>query len=454
MDHIKDIIADIKDENCVLIIGPDIIDSGDKSFFETMCAELISGNTYTNIIDTAPQYVFANEELFQLMPAGRETTLLRMMKEFYQRQSAFDVPLTKISQIPFHLIISLMPDDRLQKLFTAQNMEFNYSYYPKEGAHAPVERPAKERPLIYNLLGDFKENNAIITFDHMFTFLSGIMGKRELPQIIQVTLKKAMTFVFIGVHFEKWYVQLLLRIITSNDKKDKYIILKNGNNNDVCTFIARRLELDFLEAEPLQFLEALYEECGNQNLLKTVNTKFKARIFISYSSADKAVVERIERYLIEHEIEVVRDETSSHAGQKIDDFINTIKNVDGVLYVASKNSLKSPWVCKEIVTTLQAEKLFVPCYIDKSFLDDQYWDEIKNRIKETLNEIGKKIAGRGTDSINDLLSERNDWAEFNSNLLNIKKELTRGISKSLMPEDFEKNISQVIQYILNNKRNA
>ncbi|HQX42124.1 MAG TPA: SIR2 family protein, partial [Niabella sp.] len=219
MNQIHDIIADIKRENCVVIIGPDIVDYGEKSFFEVMCDEFIEDAGHKNIIDTSPQYIFANEELFQLMPTAKETTLLRMMEGFYQKATVLDLPLTKISQIPFHLIISLMPDDRLQRIFTSQNLNCSYGHYPREGAHAPIEKPSREKPLIYNLLGDFNELDAIITFDHLFTFLSGIMGKRELPQSIQETLKKARTFVFLGVHFEKWYVQLLLRIITSKDKK-------------------------------------------------------------------------------------------------------------------------------------------------------------------------------------------------------------------------------------------
>jgi hypothetical protein len=448
MNQLQDIIADIKRENCVLIIGPDIVDFGDKSFFEAMCQEFVEDAGHKNIIDTAPQYIFANEELLQLMPTAKETTLLRMMEGFYQKQTAFDVPLKKISQIPFHLVISLMPDDRLQRIFSSQNLDYSYGHYPREGAHAPIEKPTKEKPLIYNLLGDFNELDAIITFDHLFTFLSGIMGKRELPQTIQETLKKARTFVFLGVHFEKWYVQLLLRIITSKEKKDKYTILKHGNNNDVCTFIARRLELDFLPTEPMQFLDELYNECGNQEILRTVKAKFKARVFISYSSKDIAVVEKIEQRLNEAQIEVVRDENSGNAGQKIENFIDTIKTVDSVLLVVSENSLQSPWVSKEIVTTLQNNKHFVPCYIDKEFIEERFWEDLKSKIKNTVDEIVQKILARSTDDSFDLEAKSNDWKEFNRNLPTIKNELSRGMAKSLMPIDFDKNISQVIQNII------
>jgi hypothetical protein len=449
MNQLQDIIADIKRENCVLIIGPDIVDFGDKTFFETMCQEFTEDAVFNNIIDTAPQYIFANDELLQLMPSAKETTLLRMMEGFYQKQTAFEIPLKMISQIPFHLVISMMPDDRLQKIFTNQNLDFSYGHYPREGAHAPIEKPNKEKPLIYNLLGDFNELDAIITFDHLFTFLSGIMGKRELPQTIQETLKKARTFLFLGVHFEKWYVQLLMRIITSKDKKDKYTILKQRQNHDACTFIARRLELDFLPTEPIKFIEELYNECGNQDILKTVKTKYKSRVFISYSSKDIAVVEKIEQRLKAAQIEVVRDENSGNAGQKIENFIDTIKTVDSVLLIVSENSLQSFWVGKEIITTIQYNKHFVPCYLDKNFIEETFWEDLKIKIKNTVDEIVQKILARSTDDSFDLEVKSNDWKEFNRNLPTIKNELNQGMAKSLMPDDFDRNILQVIQTILN-----
>lgn len=448
MNQLQDIIADIKKESCVLIIGPDIVDFGDKSFFELMCQEFTSNSGSNEIIDTAPQYIFAHEELLQLMPTAKETTLLRMMEAFYQKQTAFDIPLNKISQIPFHLVISLMPDDRLQKIFANQNLDYSYGHYPREGAHAAIVKPTKEKPLIYNLLGDFNELDAIITFDHLFAFLSGIMGKRELPQAIQETLKKARTFVFLGVHFEKWYVQLLMRIITSKDKKDKYTILKHRNNHDACTFIARRLELDFLPTEPMKFLDELYIECGNHNILKTVKTKYRTRVFISYSSIDIDVVKQIEERLNEVQIEVVRDENSGKAGQKIENFIDTIKTVDSVLLIVSENSLQSFWVGKEIVTTLQNGKHLIPCYLDKKFIEETFWEDLKIKIKNTVDEIVQKILIRSTDDSFDLEVKSNDWKEFYRNLPTIKNELNRGMAKSLMPDDFERNILQVIQTII------
>lgn len=445
MDYLKDIINDIKRENCVLIIGPDIIDMGNKSFFEVMCNELTADNNQKNIIDIIPQHIFENEELIQLKPSAKETTLLRMMEEFYQKQSAFDTPLTQITQIPFHFIISLMPDDRLQKLFQQQKLNYAYSHYPREGSHKAVEKPTKENPLVYNLLGDFNELDAIITFDHMFSFLSGIMGKREMPSIIQETLKKARTFVFLGVQFEKWYVQLLLRIITEKAKRDKYTILNKHGNNEVFTFIAKRLELDFLNTNPLNFLDTLYTECKQQDILKIIRAKRKFSVFLSYSHADKNMALTINQQLANAGIDVVMDENAMKGGEKIEDFILVIRQVDIVIPLISKNSLLSPWVSKEIITTIEkSDKYLMPCYTDKIFLDNNFENEAKSIVSDKVRMINDLITQRGISSTEDLDNEKRIWIEYYSNLPKILNELNERKCISLMEQEFEKNIPTLI----------
>lgn len=448
MNYLKDIISDIESENCVLVLGPDLQDYDGNSFFKALCLELNSDNKFNHLIDLSPQHIFVHEELLQLKPLAKETTLLRFTERFYKKQIQLEKPLKDISQIPFHLIISLMPDLRLKNIFEEQNISFQYGHYPREENPKPVEKPTKEKPLIYNLLGDFNEGDVVFTFDHLFTYLSGIMGKRELPQVLQESLKKARTFIFLGVHFEKWYFQLLLRIITSKQKKDKYTLLKNADSNAVSTFVARRLELDFIEKEPLVFLNQLYNECGNQSILRTVNTKFTARVFISYSHLDNKIVDRIEQCLIDEKIEVIRDHKSMSSGQKIEDFIDTIKNVDCVLSIISENSLLSTWVSREtIITIQQTSKYYLPCYLDESFMDKLFISKVAGLVDEKLNQIGVNIIERGTSPIDDLLSERTAWSDFNSNFPFILSELTKRKCVSLMEYDFERNIYQVIQDI-------
>jgi hypothetical protein len=450
MEHLKSIIDEIINKTCVLIIGPDLIDFGHKTFFEALCEELNSIEEYGGMVDSAPQYVFANEELFQLVSERYEASLQEMMETFYKKQIGFTIPLTQITQIPFHLIISLMPDNRLQSLFEQQAIDFNYGYYPKKGKKAPaVAKPELKAPLVYNLLGDLNHSESIITFDDLFEFLSNILGEKALPVEIEEALIRAKSFLFLGVNFEKWYAQILLRkFIPKDDRRKRYTSFNREGTNEVFAFISRRLNLKLFQTSPQMFLQDLYAECGKQGILRKKG--FKKSIFLSYSSSDVELTQKIEAILQKNQIGVIRDVSSSHAGQEIDQFISTIKNLDGVILIISQHSLRSRWVCKEILTTLESHKNFYPCHVDDEFLKDIYWEESAIIIKEKLNSIGRKIGERGDASIEDLIKEREDWTILSKSLPKLKSVLTNGISKPLFAHDYENTIQQLIKIIHEN----
>ena len=448
----QDILSDIENESCVLIIGPDLLNLGEKTFFEVMCEELQSDAQYSQLIDLSPQYVFLHEELLQLKPAARETTLLRYMERFYQQQTKFDEPFRKISQIPFHLVVSFLPDARLKKTYKDQNFPFQYSHYPREENPLPVEKPTKKTPLIYNILGDFSEGDIIITFDHLFQYLSGIMGKRELPHAIQEAFKKARTFLFVGVHFERWYVQLILRIITTKEKKEKYSILNKGGSSDVYTFMARRLELDFLETEPIEFLNMLYQECKDRNLLKAGSKNYAARVFISYSHQNKGMAERVEAFLKRQNMEVIRDEQDMPGGQRIEDFIEMIRQVDCVLALVSADSLLSPWVTRELMVTLEkTNKYLLPCSLDETFMEKDFMDTAGKYADERIAALDERIRQRGRSSADDLFTERNRWIDYINGLPRVLKELNDRKCVPLATDDLEESLAKIPANILNHK---
>lgn len=460
--ELQHIISEIRTGNCILIIGPDIIDCGEKSFFETMCEYLFTDVPNKNLFSNAPQHIFVNEELLQFQSTNKEPKVLTMIEAFYKSQKEFDEPFRKISQIPFHLIISLLPDDRLQNIYKEQNLNYNYSYYPKRAVPRPVEVPTQKTPLIYNLLGDIKNRDVIITFDHFFTFLSGILHDRPLPENIQQALNKPQTFLFLGVHFEKWYVQLLLRIISLNNDTNKLTISKSGNNVDYTSFIAGRLGLEFLPRDPLEFLNALYDECKEQKLLKSIPST--AKVFISYSHQDKEVALNIKRRFEQENIEVVIDDNNMKIGQKIDVFMNTVKNVDIVMPLISKGSLQSPFVAKEIIITSDEQELsktidLLPFYIDALFAD-RFEEKVKdtvregtNRAKRNIEDINSQINERKYENAKDLYVERDLWADYLHHSATITTILTERLCGPILEEYFETNMTRVIDRIHNIMKN-
>lgn len=448
MINLQDIIADLKDESCVLVLGPDILEYAYDSFFETLCKELIAYDKAEEWIDVSPQHIFLHEELLQLQPNAKQGSLIRFIKNFYEAQTQLDKPFEQIAQIPFHLIVSLMPDNRLGEVFQRQNFNYQYGYYPKEENPKPVDKPTKINPLIYNLTGDLSESDVVLTFDDFFSYLSGIMNKRELPHILEETLKKARTIVFLGVHFEKWNIQLLLRIITPQNKKDKFMLLKNQPADGSTAFVAKkRLEIDFLNFEPIDFLNALYEQCREHDLLKKVISKNKKKIFISYNHSDKPKVLDIKNALNEKNIEVIRDEEAMSGGEYIEDFMSIIASVDCVLLVVSKNSMLSPWVSKEIMMTIKTEKYLLPCYLDDEFLRPGFVEECNTYADLEIDRIFQEMKKRQAASIKDLVFKRENWVEYQNNLPDIIDKLKKINCVSLKPSDYDTGMEKIITTI-------
>jgi hypothetical protein len=444
MYDLETILYDIKNERCVLIVGPDLLNYGGNTLFELFCTELRNNENEKLRF----QYIFSNEELLLLSKDTKETAFRTLMEKFYFKLDCLNNPFVKISQIPFHLIISLFPDNRLCRVFEDQKFEFQFSHFPRESSPMAIDKPSKSRPLIYNLLGNVNEGDIVITFDHLFSFLSGIMGRRELPQTLQETLKKATTFIFLGVKFERWYMQLLLKIITQGDKAYNLTFYKNMGIGESGTFIAKRLDLESFDIEPLDFLNKLYAECEEQKLLK-ISANSDVGVFISYSHRDKIIVQEMQKFLVGQGIEVVIDEESMQGGQKIEDFVNKIKDVRCVVAVISKNSLLSPWVVKEISITMnEKNKHLIPCYLDDSFLENNFPNKVAEKyVDDILNNISKEISQRGKLSTEDLNTERQNWVNYFNSLPYILTELKKVKCISLVQNTFSDGLKQLIDDI-------
>ena len=454
--QIEDIISDIQDESCVLIIGPDIIDFDGKTLFEKLCSDLNSDANMKDVVDIQPQHIFMQDEMFQLQPNARESSLKRFLGEFYKKQTVLDEPLSKIAKIKFHVILSLLPDKRLPEIFDKLNLPYQFGFYTKEEVPAPVEKPHINKPLIYNLLGNFEEEEYVITFDHLFTYLSGIMGKRELPQTLLETIKKARSFMFLGVQFERWYVQMMLRIITdSKERQDKLSLLKSPDSSELRGFVTRRLDLNFMEDEPMDFLQVLYDKCNEKGVLKIPEAKSIAKVFISYNHKDAAVVDQMKKHFDENSIAYLLDERDMPGGEKIADFVDKVKNVDCVVSIVSENSLMSAWVSQEThLTLLNPNILFLPCYIDEAFMDGQITVRAEKHVDDKIAEINAQIMQRGKNPTDDLQVERKQWETYWQNFTSNLNNITQRKCINLLPENFESNMSEVISAIAKNAKRA
>ncbi len=129
--------------------------------------------------------------------------------------------------------------------------------------------------------------------------------------------------------------------------------------------------------------------------------KSGTRIFLSYSTKDTLVAHALKKAL-ELEGHSVRIDTQHvRAGTDLEEFVvQAIRETDATVVLVSEHSLRSVWVCLEILITLQDQRLrggrkFIACYTDEGFLD---WRNSSQRSQEILTDLQLLDEQRGGSS--------------------------------------------------------
>lgn len=451
------IITQIKNQKCVLVIGPDLVDyPNNQSLFQLLCESINQEPSLENHVEKSFKHGFEHEELLQLKPNYHSDLIYDFLEKFYDSRHEFDAPYRQISQLPFHLIISLLPDKRLENIFKETGTSYNFDYFSRiTGQDKPdlKQNPTKETPLIYNIMGVLDREEAVLTFDDMFQYLQNILFNTpsSLPNKLLRAFDNTNSFLFLGVHFEKWYMQVLLRLFlpqnSDKNRRLKYSLLRDEKNHDSYTFFANRLELDFMPVEPLDFLSELHKRFKEKEELKV-----KKRVFISYSHKDKAVAYQLRDKFEAENCSVMIDDVSMPAGDKIRSFMKRVNDVDKVVVILSENSLTSPFVCKEIYLSIQNRKPLIPCHLDSQFLDKNHVPNTRELITDKLKEINRLINERKEkdpyDPVPDLMQEEELWREFGIYLPEQIAQLQGSKSIAIGGDNYQYGLQQLIQNIL------
>jgi hypothetical protein len=122
------------------------------------------------------------------------------------------------------------------------------------------------------------------------------------------------------------------------------------------------------------------------------------RVFISYAWKDSLKVNKLDQWLRDNGVRVVRDQTDFAAGETIDDGIReAISICDKVFAIYSKNSKGREWpnletfIAGELESVLN-EKLLVYVRVDNTSLPERAASRIHiDAIEQPLREVGQKL---------------------------------------------------------------
>ncbi|MDX2066944.1 MAG: SIR2 family protein [Haliscomenobacter sp.] len=268
------IIDSIEAEKCVLFLGSGFYQIAPEQSFENALAEWLGVEQK----DHPSIQVYNDDDGFFLFREERshKRNVTRQIKSFYnQAFPAMDARLAQLAKIPFHLIVSLVPDNILARKFDELGLPYQPDFYFRKRPHSKVfEKPSHHKPMIYNLMGNIEAPDSIVlTHSDFFDYLESVFNGNSMHPELREELESAERYIFLGLPYEKWYFQLLLRVLSVHSEKLRGVVrtaLEKLSNNKLETLYKEEFKINFHPNQPEVFVQNLYGACGEAGLLKTL----------------------------------------------------------------------------------------------------------------------------------------------------------------------------------------
>jgi SIR2-like domain/Effector-associated domain 11 len=269
----------IKNRRCVLFLGPDAY-----PFDEAQTVEQAMWAKTTQDASLVRKY-YADDGLVLFQKKANRGRFMDNMKAFYgdatTNWALTQLQLRKLIHIPFLAIVNLTFDDLLSQSFEAAGLPYepmHYIFRPSLTEKIIQDLPLEAgKPLILNLLGSIRSSdNLVLTHSDLFDFLKTLFTDKDAW--LQELLHEADCFLFVGVPFEKWYLQLLLQKLSkytkSSEEAERYALL--GHKEVAMQDLYKHeLKIQFVEATQHTIIDELYKQCEDNQILNKPQTALR-----------------------------------------------------------------------------------------------------------------------------------------------------------------------------------
>ncbi len=445
----------ISDGTCILVTGPNIGLTEKDSSINSLLKEYLNG-LYPDAIKH-----YEDDGFFSFDDPGDKETAIFMIQKYYKAMKPTDVHY-KIADIPFHLIISVSPDNLLRNVFTEHNTDHTFDFYNKEQNPSALEKPTTAKPLLYNLFGNIdNEGSLIFTYDDLFDYLMKIFGDFKLPQTLQNELKLVRHVLFLGFDFDKWYFKLLLRLLKLNEIK-----IKNASTKDrslmprVMSFYLDEFKMKFIEYNEAEILDTIYQKCDELGILRSKSTPVlgnSAEIFISYAwgGESEQIADSVETLLRAKGINITRDKKDLGYTGDIKTFMDSIGKGKYVIVIISDKYLKSENCMYELLEIKKNgdvySRIFPIVLSDANFYDDinridylNYWSQKRKELNEKISTMEDNM---GTSNVIKKLDLFDDIRRFFDEIAATLSNMNALTPEQHMQNDFSSIINALEQKV-------
>jgi Effector-associated domain 11/SIR2-like domain len=258
MDSLKidDILREIEQQRAVLLLGHNFLPQTHEALHRHLSQKL--GDKL--------RHFYSHDGLFLFADNDTKTMAQIEAAEFYSNLHADEALLRKIVEMPFPLMVSANPDKLLVDAFATYRLRLQFDYFSSgnKAENYNLERPAADKPLLYNLCGSIEDQESLVLdYDDLFKMFKKLLGDHIIPNSeVRMPLARATTFIFVGFHFERWYTQLFLRYLNQHEDQFKsnsrnYVLKTTFSDADFQKFFMEQFNVKFIGAD-WAFFEELH----------------------------------------------------------------------------------------------------------------------------------------------------------------------------------------------------
>lgn len=295
------ILETIRDGKCIIFTGPEVFTDLEDQRIEDKLATFLFSEANNEI-----QTYYQKDHLFLFSSRSAQTKTFYKIKNFYANSfSEASYLYKKIAEIPFHLIINTTLDKYISQVFLEAGLKHRFQYYWKKKApDSSFKIPTAHAPLIYNMLGSIEsQESTVLTHNDLFEYLESVFSGNSMPEQLKLHLKTAKNFLFLGIPFEKWYMQILLRVLYIHNDYDFVKYASNMSIGDeLKAFCLEQFHIEFVPNKIREFIDELHSRCKNAGLLRNLDQQ----------SNQESGVDRIIDLLAEDRIDEVLNELKDY----------------------------------------------------------------------------------------------------------------------------------------------
>lgn len=264
------ILRYIEREQAAILIGPEACMLEGKPLHQALEQHLLA------LHEASIAYHYQQDGLFLFEDKIAKNDAAQDVGFFFEDRQPEGTLFQQLAEMKFHLYVSMNPDTYLSDTFYTHGLRHRFNYFRRQAVDGAVDKesfkeveaPTQDAPLIYNLFGSKNDDESLILdYEDVFQLIASSTNPEGLPDKLRAALSKVRLFIFVGFQFDRWYTQLMLRLLCGSSATAKYATNQKAVAADTQDFLVHQFQIDFLDPKE-SFLDLLHTQCQEAGLIR------------------------------------------------------------------------------------------------------------------------------------------------------------------------------------------